>query len=596
MALHDVNLTLVETVDDAMKLKAWLGERRPVLGVDTETGGLDWWKNPLRLVQVGDSQHGWAIPYPMWGGLAKEVLEAYDGLMVMHNAKFDLHFLETNGIRLDRSRVHDTMFMAHLDDNDSSIALKNLSVRYVDSRANALQHQLQEAIHKNKWNWGTIPTEYPLYWMYGALDPVLTARMFDFFVPRISQWRESYDLEISAMQVLVDAERRGVQIDRTYCEYAMLGMNARVDELQEELKVKYGVTSPGSAKQVEKVLEEHGVVFTRFTKKGAPVLDEDVLGAINLPVAQLILEYRHLKKIANTYLANFLDWSDENDRLHPSIHTLGARTGRMSVGRPSLQNLERSSDVRDAFVPRGGNELLLIDYDQIEMRIFAHYAGSQALQDAFNPNNDIDGFTAMARDILQDPHLQKGDPRRQTTKNAGYAKIYGAGTPKFAETAGINLPAAIEFMAAFDRTYPEADSFITHLTAIAGERSREGNPYVETWYGRKLQIHDERKLYKLVNYLIQGGAAQVLKEKIVQLDLAGLSDYFILPIHDELMFDVPLEEVEEYTREVIPVMEDHENFDVPLTVEAKTARRWGEHYPRGAYTATKISEAFDEQD
>ena len=561
----------------------WLGQRRDVLGVDTETGGLDWWRNDLRTVQFGDEKQGWTIPFQTWGGLAQEALAKWDGLVVMHNAKFDMHFLTQNGFKFDRSKVHDTMIMSHLYDNDSSNALKSVTARYIDRQADSMQHLLNDAKTKNKWSWDTIPIDFPPYWWYASLDPILTSRLWSYLEPKVSQYRDAYDLELAALQVLFDAERRGVRIDQDHARNTSLGMRSACEALEVKARADFGIKRLGSDLQVIKRMEEDGVTFTRFTKSGRPSLDEEALTSIDHPLAGIVLRHRHWTKIAGTYLDNFIDLSDDEGILHPSIHPLGARTGRMSVSRPSLQNLERTADVRDAFIPRKKENLLfLIDYDQIEMRLMAHYAGSPNLVELFH--DEVDPFTSMARTIYRDPDLQKSDPRRQITKNAAYAKIYGAGTFKFSETAEITMDEATEFMNDFDDSYPEVNAFISTLEYATRKRFHdEGKPYVETAFKRRLQIHDERKVYKLVNYLIQGTAAQVLKKKLVELDAAGLAEYFVLPVHDEFIFDVPRVEAEEVARETKKVIEEHDLFAVPLTADGKFAERWGQYYPEGEH-------------
>lgn len=588
-----LQLRLVNSVADAEELMRWLGERRPVLGVDTETEGLDYWRDGLRMVQIGDINYGWAIPYPEWGGVAKEAIHRYDGPMVMHNAKFDIHFMERAGFKLDRTRIHDTRILAHLLDNDDLTGLKYLSSKYVDQNADYLESQLNSAMTDGKWGWSTIPREHPAYWQYAALDPVITSALFELTEADVAEsFRGAYDIELTAQQVLVDMERRGIKVDVKYAQELMLRMWDNCDHLADRGEKEYGI-SLGSNMQLSEKLLALGAPLTKRTRSGAFSVDEEVLEelttTISRPEAQLlatmVLQHRHLTKISNTYLKNFIDLADSDGYLHPSLNLLGARTGRMSVSRPSLQNLERTSDVRNAFIPTEGNSLLLVDYDQIEMRLFAHYSGSEELITAFSPGGDVDGFTQMTREIFNDPTIAKSDPRRQTTKNAGYAKIYGAGAAKFAVTAGVDFDAAQSFMARMDSRYPEIDQFIRKVEAAARKRiAHEGIGYVTAGYGnRRLVLHDDSKLYKLVNYLIQGTAAQVLKDRIVALDIAGLGDYLVLPVHDELVFDVPKEEVEEYTRAVQKVMNVNDEFKVPLTTEAKVVNRWGEAYPVGKY-------------
>ncbi len=215
----DLKLTLVDSFEHAEALLRWLGNRRPVLGVDTETTGLDFWRDDLRVVQVGDLTHGWALPFPEWGGFAREVLSRYTEDMVMHNAKFDLHFLEKERFPIPRSQVHDTRVLAHLLDNDDRTSLKYLASKYVDRNADALESQLNTVMKDNHWGWHNVPTDHPAYWQYSALDPVITVALFDLMASDTrSSYLEAYEIEMAAQQVLTDMETRGIRVDVTYAQ------------------------------------------------------------------------------------------------------------------------------------------------------------------------------------------------------------------------------------------------------------------------------------------------------------------------------------------------------------------------------------------
>lgn len=183
----------------------------------------------------------------------------------------------------------------------------------------------------------------------------------------------------------------------------------------------------------------------------------------------------------------------------------------------------------------------------------------------------------MARNIYSDDTILKADPRRQLTKNAGYAKAYGAGVAKFAETAGVDVQEAKNFLNKLDATYPGIRNFQRDIEHLAMTRkANEGVAYVVSPAGRRHPA-DDGKEYKLVNALIQGTASDLLKQVIVDLDHAGLADHLVLPIHDELMFDVPSEDVDEIREAVVDVMQTDE-YAVPLTVGADVVTKWGDKY------------------
>lgn len=583
---RDLKLTLVRSLDDASALKRWLSQERSYLGVDTETGGLRWWCQDLRLVQLGDARRAWAVPAAEWGGLVKELLTSYEGPMVMHNAKFDGHFIERHlGIKLPWDRVHDTRVAAHLLEARTSTALKNLSVRYVDQHAASGQDRLKQAMHDGGWDWGTVPVDLEAYWAYGALDAALTSALADVLLPRVLQHpdlRRVYDLELACQRAVSRMEERGIRCDLEYTELKREEFRTYCDRSRDWAKKTYDVNI-GSSRQVADALVRQGAPLTKRTATGQLALDADILRSVDHELARTTLTVRQLEKLTATYLDTFLDLEDDG-YLHASVNILGARTGRMSISEPPLQTLPRDHDenpaavaVRNALMASEDHKLVLIDFDQIEQRLLAHFAHDEGMMKAFARGGDF--FTTMAQQIYDDHSLVKSDPRRQLTKNAAYAKAYGAGPAKFALTAGIPEEGARAFLDAYDTTFPGVRAFQRAVERTAKERlETEGEGYVHSPIGRR-HVADNGQEYKLVNYLIQGTAADVLKRKIVDLDLKGLGDYMVLPVHDEIVLDVPDDEdFDAVVKEAEETMQETTDFRVPLTVGVKIVARWGDAY------------------
>lgn len=568
----DVQMHLVECWDDAAEFRRWLGERRPVLAVDTETSGLEWWDGELRLVQFGDAMSGWAVPFEPWKGLVRESLVEYEDPLVFHNAKFDLHWLETNGAFPRRPMVNDTAVMAHLVSPDQRVGLKECSARWLDSRAATGQSELKKAMSKAQWTWGNIPIDFEGYWVYAALDVVLTARLYEHLVPQVrADFGRVYDLEMAASHILMDMETRGVRVDLDYCQREYDRLHAYSTEAREWCRQEYGFEI-GSNRNIAARLMADGIVLTARTDKGQWKMSEDILSTIDHPLAQTVLSVRKAEKVANSYFKNFTEMAD-GDILHPSVRPLGARTGRMSVTNPALQTLPRGRMVRDAFIAREGHTMLGADYEQVEMRLAAHFSEDRGLIDAFMSGEDF--FSVMGRSIFDDPDFQKGDPRRSLVKNGMYAKVYGSGTSRFAETVGISEGDAKLFMAKLDQSFPGLRAFADTVQRTASARGmREGTEYVRTPTGRRLVAPDGRA-YALVNAAIQGTAADIFKQAIVEMDAAGIADYLVMPVHDELILSVPTEDVAEVEQTLVKVME-RDDFRVPLRVDSHTGERWGE--------------------
>lgn len=575
--LDDVELNVIESLDDVADFKSWLGERRDVMAVDTETGGLEAWREPLRMIQFGDTQNGWAIPFQLWGGVAIEALNDYDGDLVFHNAKFDITFIETHtSVRFDPGKIHDTRVMAHILNPTMSTALKNLTSRLVDRKAAALQDNLDIAMKSRDWTWRTIPPLFDLYWQYAALDPVLTAKLYEIMKGEIqSTYRDVYELEMGVSHILMNMERRGCRIDLEYTRDRGNELWHLTSELEEYCVQTFGI-SPGKNQGVIKRLQEDGIELSKLTPGGKLSLDAEVLESIDHPLAIAVLNRRKAEKILSTYFDNFEVMHDDGF-LHPSINALGARTGRMSMSTPALQTLPRGRVVRDCFIPRTADHVLVsADFDQVEMRLLAHFTGEQAMIDAINSG---DLHTETARRIYGDDTIGKTDLRRQLAKNAGFAKVYGAGAAKFSLTAGVPEDVGRQFLDAYDATYPGVRAFQNHVQSLAIERlEKDGVAWVRSPVGRR-HIADKSKEYTLVNYLIQGTASDVLKQKLIEMDAAGLGDFMILPVHDEVIFDVPNDQINDVVPLIQQTMSDRDGWKVPLTVGTDVLpERWGDKY------------------
>ena len=587
--LAGVTLGIVDSWDAAVEFMAWLSRgNRDRLAVDTETTGLRLNNGDrARLVQVGWIDGAWSIPWHNYRGLFEEVVRRFTGRYVMHNAKFDWTALANEGseVTIPRHRIDDTAIMSHLAEPNLSRALKPQASRHVDAAAAGASRLLDAAMAEAGWTWGTVPWWFEPYWQYAALDTVLTAFLDEHHRPTIeAQCPSAYDLELAVQWVILDMERRGVHVDRDFARDAEKRFLDEANELSRSVKSEFDC-SIGSIPQLVQRFQEDGVELWQRTEKGAFQLTAEVLRGLDHPLAPMVLRYRRLGKLASTYLRHFAEDADANDLLHPSINTLGARTGRMSMDTPNLQNLPRRSDsnpdantVRNAITSRYGDDggtLLMCDFDQIEMRMLAHMSGDAGLRAAFASPNDF--FVELAQAIYRDPHLIKSDPRRSLTKNVGYAQIYGAGLAKLALTAGVSIDQVEVVKQRFDQLYPSVKRFQRQVEDRAWARSRAGGePYVLSPVTGRHHVADRGKVYALVNYLIQGTAAEIFKQAILRLDAAGFGEYMMIPVHDEIVLDVPADVRDDAVKALRETMNDFETFRVPITASVAAGVRWGE--------------------
>lgn len=597
----NIQLHWVQSLSEANEFMSWLGARRPWLAVDTETGGFDWWVDPLRTVQFGDGLTGWCLEWDRWAGLVHEALGLYDRPIAMHNAKFDTHFLEVNGVELKRWLIHDTRAMAHILNPAILSGLKPRSMRELGAWAGHGEAELKEAMVKGGWDWATVPIE--LIWKYAAFDTCLTALLAEEMWPKIvaQGFQPIYELELASTQVLTDMERRGILTDRAYLREKAEDWGREKAAVEHVLTESFGVVKPGSAQQVMRALEqESGWRPTVFTEKGSPDLSDGVLGGLAEPdelggkkpseVAALVRKHREYHKLTNTYVKNLLGLSDDHGRLHPSINPLGAKTGRMSVTRPALQTLPSGDPrIRNAFISGPGNCLITADYDQIEMRLFAHYSGDELMLQGIRYGDWMseqghDGYDlhSMAARLVFGIGMNDEVPKalRKRVKGVSFGKVYGSGLETFAATSGLSLDDARHAIAAYEQAFPQSrkDQFPSRVARALAERDRYNrDPHVLTSYGRKEPCWPS-EAYKAVNYLIQGTAADVLKDRIVALSRTWVGELMILPIHDEILFEVPDEAAHDAMATIRETMPERERFAVPLTVDAEIVRRWGDKY------------------
>ena len=614
--MSDAIVSLVDTPEEVTKFTEWIENRsEPLIAVDTETTGVGFY-DTIRTVQFGDTKEAWVVPYERdgFGGAvhhAMKVVHAKRLKVVMHNFKFDQHMLAKDGLLVDDSLVFDTRIMAHIVDPTRPTGLKPLADRYVRNSASYGQKKLDDAMHKNKWTWATVPWRLPEYWFYGGLDTVITARLFHALEPMVfPSFQRIYDLEYASQTVLRRVEAKGVRVDLDYVDRMLSELLERADKVQALASQEFGVKNLTSSDQVGRWLLAQGWEPSKFTDGGKPSLTKDVLNGIahdpRFPVATMAADYRHLMKMASTqYLGGYRELTDKDGFIHPSINPIGARTGRMSVKTPALQTLHRDAVVRDAFVPRDGNKLIFADYDQMEVRLTAALSGDRDYMDIIRTSTDVHTTTAAQVYGISESEVTK--PMRQRTKNVIYAKLYGAGLDKFSETAGITVDEGRRFMSSFDQRFPAVKGLIDHITGPRANDKRvrpglaemryyeEGLAYVMSPYGRR-HVLDEREveaytdqegvkwlagpLYRLVNYLVQGTGADVLKQAIVDADRAGIADHLVLLVHDETGWDVPEKDVPELQREIVKAMtvEQFQGTPVDLTVQALVVDRWGDKY------------------
>ncbi len=311
----------------AQDFLTWLGERRPynAIAIDTETGelpgrphkdALSPWHGKLRLVQVGDGEQGWSIPWDEWSGVFYEGMDRFDGQIVCHNVAFEARWFEIQSKwGIPWHRTHDTMIMAQIIDPLGSGALKKLTQQYVDRKAAGLQAHLDQSLVANGWTWGTVPTNFEPYWAYGALDTVLTMRLFELFWEKCGPggiYSIPYELEMAARKVVTRMEINGARVDLDYSQKKFDELNEYGQSVRDWAKETYNGLMITSNIQLVRQFESMGFEITETTNSGQKSASKEQLMLIvrdgdpgQRALAEAVLQQRKADKLANTYFKNF---------------------------------------------------------------------------------------------------------------------------------------------------------------------------------------------------------------------------------------------------------------------------------------------------
>ena len=569
--LGQATLHRVDSLDELDAFRRWAGERRDWMGFDTETSSLDTYRCRHRMTQLGDKHHGWAFS-PQWMGAAHEVLSRYQGALTAFNLPFDWRVLRRSGLTLPWVQCHDAQLLTHLADSTMPTALKPRAAADIDPAALIGEQKLKAAMKANGWTHDTVPDDLAEYWLYGAMDPVSTAWLADVHWPEVSsQFAYPYDVERAYSALAVQMMDAGLMIDRDYINATIDQFTAYRQHVIGWLR-KYGVTSPEAAAQVGQALLGIGLPEEVLWHTKTHQVQTDVKAmehyaancADAIEFIQAVQGAKKAGKVVSTYLAKMLAMAGADDVIHYAIHTIGAQwTGRSSISDPSMQNYSRDiPQVRGGFRPRPGMVLISWDADQIEMRLAAHFSCDPALiaDFAYCDANGQSFFLNFAQTIYGP--ITKKDPRYTTSKNTAYGTVYGSGPETAAATAGVTLDVIQPIYAAWKGRYRKLDSWARRLV---NEQKHTKRPQVLTWCGRRLYARPH-KAYGLVDYKIQGSAAEALKIAALNVAAHGYGSLLRLPVHDELIAEVPIADAEAVLHDVTKILNTTTaDFRVPIS-------------------------------
>lgn len=556
----------VETIDDLLDLKEWFG-RQPYVAMDTETSGLNVHAHDfrVRLIQFGNTTDAWVMDGEDWRGFVKDILREYQGRIIGHNlGGYDSAALRAVGIMLPWEKIDDTLIAMRLAEPQRNAGLKDVAARLISDKAADSQEQLHKTMKKHKWGWNTVPHDLPEYRFYAGMDVIINSRLYEHELCRKGLNSPVYEMEMDVRAICSEMEWSGMRVNVPFAQDTAKRLRGEASDLAAEVLSSYGF-SIGSNSQLAQWLLERGVKLSVLTEGGSPSVSKDALEIARYSatgeaadVMDAVLRSRKITKMASSYFDNFVNMSTDG-LLHPQIQTLQAKTGRMSITSPAMQTLPRVSEddpdarlVRQAIIPREeSHRIISSDFSQIELRIIASLSEDPALIEAFREADDTKGdiFVSAMRLVYGDPTLTKEDGRRSLIKNTFYGSAYGAGVAKMAQTAHVSVE---EMRSVTDAVFGRFAGMKRYMKVCEREAISNDN-WITTPMGRRIWV-DPDISYKALNARVQGFAGDIFKTTIVNLAQAGLTEYMMCPVHDEVVFSVPENELEEVSHTIAEVM------------------------------------------
>lgn len=594
--------TRYETLLDWDGFDRWLAdiEAADLVAVDTETTSLD----PMlaRLVGISLSiKPGVACYIPVGHRGPDQVLQlpkqqVLDRLRpwlqnpaaakLLHNAKYDAHVFANDGVAL-AGITEDTMLQAYVLESHKRVNLQELGQRWLGRTGTTFEDLCGKGAKQICFD--EVDVDKASY--YACEDADFTLQLHQVLRPQIAVdpgLESIYQLEIKASRVLTAIERNGVGIDAHVL--AMQSHELGQQLLQLEKKAYELAGQPfnlNSPKQLGEILfQRMNLPVIRKTASGVPSTDEDVLSKLarDYPLPELLLEYRGLAKLKSTYTDKLPKMiNPATGRVHTRYAQAAVITGRLASSDPNLQNIPvRNAEgrrVRTAFVATQG-QIVSADYSQIELRVMAHVSDDENLQRAFAEGEDI--HRATASEVFGVALDDVSSEQRRAAKAINFGLIYGMGEFGLASSLGITRDAAKAYINRYFARYPGVAAYMEQTRRMARELG-----YVETVFGRRLWLPEIRgaKGPRLaaaeraaINAPMQGTAADLIKLAMVAaqewIESQGLETLMVMQVHDELVFDVPMAEVETVVQHLPDLMCKVATLSVPLVAEVGVGPNW----------------------
>ena len=539
-------------------------------------------------VPVGHRE-GEQIPLETVLSRVRPLMESPDLRKCAHNANYDLMMLSNYGVNTQNVDC-DTMIAAHLL-GKHTLGLKQLAQDTLGLEMTPITKLIGTG--RKQITFDQVPVEDAA--PYAAADADMTARLRAILEDQLDKQRLTHlltDVEMPLVPVFVDMQRQGIKVEEGALHEMSRDLNEHMKQTEVDLYQSIGHSvNINSPQQLSDVLfNELGLPKTKRTKTGYST-DANSLEALRglHPVVDKILEYRQVSKLKSTYVDALPEMiNPRTGRIHTSYNQTGSATGRVSSSDPNLQNIpirtELGRHVRRAFIAEEAPDRLLFsaDYSQIELRVLAHMSQDSGLLEAFKRGEDIHSSTASL--MFEVPINEVNSDMRRIAKVLNFGVIYGLSSHGISQQTGFSREEGANFIETYFAKYPGISSYLDTVKV----RTRETN-YAETLMGRRRyipEIHSSNFNVRsaaermAINMPIQGTAADIMKIAMIRvhnrLRQEQMQSKMLLQVHDELVFEVPAEEMDALKDVVFDEMPAAMELDVTLKVEAKWGQTWGD--------------------
>jgi DNA polymerase-1 len=516
-----------------------------------------------------------------------------EGLKIYaHNAKFDVEVLLQHGFELPTAH-HDTMIAAWLLNPGSSVGLKTLALTELGEEMTEISQLIGSGRKQIRIDQVEIAKVVP----YACADVDMTSRLVPLQIEQLKE-KKLYDLfhniEMPLVRVLVDMEQRGVAFNAQALTDVHRQLTNRLEELEQQIYAHADYHfNINSTQQLSDVLFKRLKLNTKKSKKTKHRTYSTAVSVLEAlrndhPIIESILEQRTVQKLLSTYVEQLPTMvNPQTGRIHTNFSQTAASTGRLASSKPNLQNIptrtELGQQVRRAFIAPAGHILLAADYSQVELRVLAHLSGDEAMKKAFERGEDIHASTATK--LYHIPLDDVTREQRRIAKAVNFGLLYGMTAFRLARDTELSYKQAEALLNNYFDSYPSIKEYLDGIVSQA-----IGTGYVETIKKRRryfeiLQTLPDSSAGRAAqrvakNHPIQGSAAEIIKIAMINihkwLRQAGYCTRMVLQVHDELIFEVPEEELTQVAPTLIQIMSDAMPLTVPVIVDAKVGKNWAE--------------------